>query len=115
MPHICSNGYCNGGGLIRVVRRIVDDESASGADIATNQALVVGIDQTEQTLSIPHQCRKEYCERVKQIYRWSLENQEMSMWSKSVNREANFDTGELSLTNITKERWHTTTTKIWKR
>jgi hypothetical protein len=52
MPHSCSHGYCNGGGLICVVRRIVDDESASGADIATNQAHVVGIgiDQTEQTL-----------------------------------------------------------------
>jgi hypothetical protein len=68
MPHICSHGYCNGGDLIRVVRRIVDDESASGADIATNQAHDVGIYQTEQTLSIPHQCRKEYHERVKQIY-----------------------------------------------
>jgi hypothetical protein len=58
MLHSCSHGYCNGGGLIRVVRRIVDDESASGADIATNQTHVVVIDQTEQTLSIPHQCRK---------------------------------------------------------
>ena len=54
MPHICSHGYCNGGDLIRVVRRIVDDESASGADIATNQAHVVGVDQTEQTLIVFH-------------------------------------------------------------
>jgi hypothetical protein len=88
MPHSCSHGYCNGGDLICVVRRIVDDESASGADIATNQAHVVGIDQTEQTLSIPHQCRKEYRERVKQIYsyRWLMENEEMSIRSKSVER-----------------------------
>ncbi len=88
MLHNCSHDYCNGGGLICVVRRIVDDESASGADIATNQAHVVVIDQTEQTLSIPHQCRKEYHERVKQIYRWLMENEEMSIltWSKSVER-----------------------------
>jgi hypothetical protein len=33
----------------------------------------------------------------------------------SQSREANFDTGELSLTNITKERRHETTIKIWKR
>jgi hypothetical protein len=86
MPHSCSHGYCNGGGLIRVVRRGVDDESASGADIATNQAHVVGIDPTEQTLSISHQCRKEYCERVKQIYMWLMENEEMSIRSKPVER-----------------------------
>jgi hypothetical protein len=74
MPNSCSHGYCNDGGLICVVRRVVDDESA---DIATNQAHAVGIEQTEQTLSIPHQCRKEYRERVKQIYRWLIENEEM--------------------------------------
>ena len=51
MPYSCSHGYYNGGGLIRVVRRIVADASACGADIATYQAYVVGIDQTEQTLS----------------------------------------------------------------
>ena len=86
MPHSCSHGYCNGGGLIRVVRRIVDDESASGTAIAPNQAHVVGIDQTGQTLSIPHQCRKEYRRRVMQIYRWFMENEEMSIRSKSVER-----------------------------
>jgi hypothetical protein len=64
MPHSCNHGYCNDGGLIRVVRRIVDHESASGANIATNQARAVGTEQTEQTLSIPHQCCKEYRERV---------------------------------------------------
>jgi hypothetical protein len=88
MLHNFSHGYWNGGGLIliRVVRRIVDDESASGADIATNQAHVVGIDQTEQTLSIPHQCRKEYRERVKQIFRGLMKNEETSIRSQSVER-----------------------------
>ena len=66
--------------------KALNDESASGADIATNQARGVGTDLFEQTLSIPHQCRKEYHERVKQIYRWLMENEEMSIRSKSVER-----------------------------
>jgi hypothetical protein len=53
-------------------------------------APVVGIDQTEQTLSIPHQCLKEYRERVKQIYRGLMENEVMSIRSQSVER-VNFD------------------------
>ena len=70
----CSrNGSRSGGGRIRVDERVVDDESPIiGANIAVDQAHVVGIVQTEQA-SMSDKCRKEYRNRIKHIYRWLME------------------------------------------
>ena len=60
-------------GRIRVDERVVDDESPIiGANIAVDQAYVVGIVQTEQA-SMSDKCRKEYRNRIKHIYRWLME------------------------------------------
>jgi hypothetical protein len=67
------NGRHSGGGRIRVDERVVDDESPIiGANIAVDQAHVVGIVQIEQA-SMSDKCKKEYRNRIKHIYRWLME------------------------------------------
>jgi hypothetical protein len=67
------NGRHSDGGRIRIDERIVDEESPIiGANIAVDQAHVVGIVQTKKA-SMSDKCRKEYRNRIKHIYRWLME------------------------------------------